>query len=76
MDTIEKASDYAQEAAETIAHTATRAAKTFGEKGEQLLDAEQKMIKQLSSFVSYHPIASVGIAIAVGYILDDLLSEH
>ncbi|MGZ5007601.1 MAG: DUF883 domain-containing protein [Methylobacter sp.] len=76
MDTIEKATDYAQDVADTIADKAAQAAKMFDGKGEQLLDAEQKMIKQLNSFVSYHPLASMGIAIALGYMLDRLLSEQ
>ncbi|MGZ4978985.1 MAG: DUF883 domain-containing protein [Methylobacter sp.] len=76
MDTIEKASDYAHDAADALADTAAQAAKSLGEKGEQLVDAEQKMIKQLNTFVDSHPLASVGIAIAVGYMLDYLLSER
>ncbi|TRW91254.1 DUF883 domain-containing protein [Candidatus Methylobacter oryzae] len=76
MNTIENASDYAQEAGERIAGATSQAAKALGEKGEQLLSAEQKMMKQCCNYVSYHPVASVAMAIAAGFLLSHLLRER
>lgn len=76
MATIEKASDYAREAAENIDSAAAQAAKALGEKGEQFRKAEQKLMKECGSYVSEHPITSVGIGVAVGFVLSRLLNDH
>ncbi len=76
MNTIEKASDYAHEATDKVASATTEAAKALGEKGEQLLNAEQKLMKHCCNYVSYHPIASLSIAIAAGFLLSRLLSDR
>jgi len=76
MTTIDKASDYARETADNVANATTQAAKALGEKGEQLLNAEQKLMKNCCTYVSHHPIASVGIAIAAGYFLSRLLNDR
>jgi len=76
MSTIEKASDYAQETAENIANASAQAAKALGEKGEQLRNAEQKLMKHGRSYVSDHPMASLGIAVTAGFVLSRMLSER
>lgn len=76
MDTIEKASDYAQEAAEKMAKGTAQAAKAIGEKGEQLLSAEQRMMKNCCRYVADYPMTSLLIAVASGYLLKSLLSER
>lgn len=76
MDTIEKASDYAHEAAEKMAKSTTQAAKALGEKGGQLLSAEQRMMKNCSRYVADYPMSSLLIAMASGYLLKSLLSER
>ena len=76
MSTIDNASDYAHEATDKIAGAATEAAKKLGEKGEQLLNAEQKLMKKCCTYVSYHPIAALSIALAAGYLLGNLLSDR
>lgn len=69
MNTLDEASDYAQEAV-------GKAKETLCEAGEQLRDAEQKLAKVCRSFISYHPIASMSIAVAAGYCLSRLLSDR
>ena len=76
MSTIEKASDYAHEAAENIAGGSAQAAKVLSEKGEQCRDAEQKFMKECCHYVSEHPMTSIGLAVAAGYMLRALLGEH
>lgn len=76
MDTIDTASDYAHEAADNIASAASQAAKTLGEKGRELKNAEQKLMKNCGNYVGDHPITSLGIAVAVGFVLRSLFSEH
>ncbi|HEY8160603.1 MAG TPA: DUF883 domain-containing protein [Methylobacter sp.] len=69
MNTIDEASDYAREAA-------GKAKETLCEAEEQLCDVEQKLMKACRNFISYHPIASMGIAVATGYCLSRLLSDR
>ncbi|MDP1667391.1 MAG: DUF883 domain-containing protein [Methylobacter sp.] len=76
MNAIDKAADYAHEATDRIASATSETAKALGEKGEQLLNAEQKLMKNCCTYVSYHPVASVGIAIAAGYFLSRLLNNR
>lgn len=76
MDTIEKATDYAKEAAEKVAKETSQAAKTLGKKGEQLLSAEQRIMKNCCSYVTDYPVTSLLIAMASGYLLKNLLSER
>ncbi|MGZ5007600.1 MAG: DUF883 domain-containing protein [Methylobacter sp.] len=76
MSTIEKASDYAHEAGDKIASATSQAAKALGDKGEQLLNAEQKMMKHCCNYVTAHPMKSLGMAVAFGYMLRRLISSR
>ncbi|MGZ4996549.1 MAG: DUF883 family protein [Methylobacter sp.] len=70
METIDTASEFAHETVDKIADAAKEA---FGETGERLSDAEQKMVTDLRGFIHDNPITSVGIAVAAGFILSRLL---
>ncbi|MGJ0485223.1 MAG: hypothetical protein ACR65R_11960 [Methylomicrobium sp.] len=72
MATIDKLSDAAEEAGEKIAGATRQAAEALGEKGEQLMDAEERFMKQCRACIRDYPIASIGIALAVGFILSQM----
>lgn len=55
---------------------AAHAAESVGAKGDQLSDSTQRMVDQASVYVREHPIASLGMAVAAGYILSRLLSSR
>ena len=74
METIDKASHSAHEAVDKIANATNQAADALGEKGEQLKNAEQRLMKNCSVYVRDNPISSLGIAIAGGFLLSRLLS--
>jgi len=76
MSTLDEAADYAQEATDKIADAAGKAKEKLCEAGEQLGDTEQKLMKACRNFISYHPIASLGIALGAGYCLSRLLSNR
>lgn len=76
MDTVDKVSDYAQEAADKMAKGTAQAAKALGEKGERLLSAEQRMMKNCCRYVADYPMTSLLIAAASGYLLRSLLSDR
>ena len=74
MKTIDKASNSAHEAFDKIANATGHAAEALGEKGGQLKDAEQQLITNCCGYVRENPITSLGIGVAVGFLLSRVLS--
>lgn len=86
-DTIESVSDAAKPALDNLvsgAHGAvdragvavSNAADALGEKGEQLSANTQKALENTEGYVREHPLASIGMAVAAGYVLSRLLSSR
>jgi ElaB/YqjD/DUF883 family membrane-anchored ribosome-binding protein len=69
MANMDKLSSAAEEAGEKIAGATRQAAEALGEKGEQLMDMEERLMKQCRDCIRKHPIASIGVALAAGFIL-------
>jgi ElaB/YqjD/DUF883 family membrane-anchored ribosome-binding protein len=76
MGTTEKVSKFAHEAGDKIADAAGHAAEAIGEKGKELQSAERRMMKQCRGYVCDHPMTSLGIAGAAGFLLSRLLSRR
>jgi len=76
METIDKVSHSAHEAFDKIASATSQAAETLSEKGDQLINAEQHLMKNCRSYVRDNPITSLGIAVAAGFVLSRLLSSR
>jgi ElaB/YqjD/DUF883 family membrane-anchored ribosome-binding protein len=83
MGTLDRTSEYARdvaeyahEASDKIAGAASQAAEVLSEQGERLLSAEQKLVKSCGKYVRANPVTSVGIMIAVGFVLAGLLSRR
>ena len=76
METIDKASKSAHEAFDKITNATSQAAEALGEKGEQLKNVEQQLMKNCRSYISDNPITSVSIAAAAGFLLSRLLSRR
>jgi ElaB/YqjD/DUF883 family membrane-anchored ribosome-binding protein len=74
MKTIDKATNYAHEAVDKMAQVSNQAADAFDEKGLQLKNAEQRLIKNCQGYVRDNPVTSLGIAVAAGFLLSRLLS--
>ncbi len=74
METIDKASHSAHEVVDKIASATSQAAEAIGEKGDQLINAEQRMVNQCRGYIHDNPITSLGIAAAAGFLLSRLLS--
>lgn len=60
-------------AIDKIAGAAGNAADTIGEKGEQLKNAQAKAMEQSRGYVRAHPLATLGAAVAVGFVLSRIL---
>jgi ElaB/YqjD/DUF883 family membrane-anchored ribosome-binding protein len=58
---------------DTVADAATSAVETLGIKGDQLNDAQQKLTEAARTYMREKPVASLGIAVAAGWILSRLL---
>lgn len=74
METVDKLSSAAGEAAERIAGAANQAAETIGEKSEELMAMEERFMKKCRACVRDYPIASIGIALMAGFILSQMSS--
>ena len=74
METLDKASQSAHEAIDKIASATNQAADALGEKGQQLKQAEQQLLENCRGYVRDHPLTSLGIAAAAGFLLSRLLS--
>lgn len=85
--TIDSVSDAAQPAIENLrsgAHkavdsagdAATHAAGAVGVKGDQLQEKGKIIAERAGGYVREHPVASLGMAVAAGYLLSRLLTSR
>ncbi|MBF6649290.1 MULTISPECIES: YqjD family protein [unclassified Methylobacter] len=75
MDTIDKLSSTAEEAAEKIASVTSQATEVLGEKGEQLKELEEQLMEDARDYIREHPITSMGIALAAGFMLSQITTH-
>ncbi|WP_150047969.1 DUF883 family protein [Methylomonas rhizoryzae] len=76
METVDKASNFAHEAVDKIASASNQAADALEEKGQQLKNAEQRLMKNCQVYIRDNPVTSLGIAVAAGFVLSRLLSSR
>jgi ElaB/YqjD/DUF883 family membrane-anchored ribosome-binding protein len=72
MEIADKVSDLAHETGDKIAS----AKEVLNDKGEQLLNAEQRLMKNCQRYVRDNPVTSLGIAVATGFLSSRLASGH
>jgi len=75
METIDKLSSAAEEAAEKIANVTSQATDVLGEKGEQLKELEAQLVEDARDYIREHPITSMGIALAAGFMLSQITTH-
>jgi ElaB/YqjD/DUF883 family membrane-anchored ribosome-binding protein len=66
----------AHDAMDKVAHASSQAADALSHKGEQLQDAEQQLLKNCRDYIQDNPVASLGIAVGVGFLISRLLSSR
>lgn len=78
--TIERASDRAHQAVDRAAGAASSVAERLGERvdalaerGEALRELPESWLEGTRDYVREHPVASLGIALAAGYLLSMIL---
>ena len=74
--TVDRMTVGAHEAVDMVSGVANRAVETLGTKGEQLNAAEKRLVAGTQKYVQEHPVASVGMAIAAGYLLSRMFSSR
>jgi ElaB/YqjD/DUF883 family membrane-anchored ribosome-binding protein len=72
---VDRVASGAHQAVDRIAGAASTAAQSLGQ-GEQLKSAQMRAMDQCRSYVRSNPLASLGIAVAAGYLLSRLLSSR
>jgi ElaB/YqjD/DUF883 family membrane-anchored ribosome-binding protein len=66
----------AHKAVDSAGGVATHAAGALGGKGDQLQDSGKRIVERAGGYVREHPVASLGMAVAAGYLLSRLLSSR
>ena len=74
MEKIDKAANSANEAIDKATRATNQTTEALGKKGEQLKNAEQQIMEDCRVYVRDNPITSMGIAVAVGFLLSRVLS--
>jgi ElaB/YqjD/DUF883 family membrane-anchored ribosome-binding protein len=70
---IERVAAKAHQAVDKAVGTAGPAADWLAAKGEDLNAAQKKLVENSSNFVSAHPLKSVGMALALGFLISRIL---
>jgi len=73
---VDRIASGAHRTVDKIASAAGQAAETLGVKGEQLKNAQVQAMEQCRGYVRDHPVTSLGIAVAAGFLLSRLLRSR
>jgi ElaB/YqjD/DUF883 family membrane-anchored ribosome-binding protein len=69
MEITDKAANLAHEAGDRIANAVNQATETLSIKSEQVISAEQRLVKNCQRYVRDNPVSSLGIAVVAGFLL-------
>ena len=70
---VDRMAANAHAAIDTVAGAAVTAVDTLGVKGEQLTNAQAKLLETAKAYTREQPIAALGIALAAGWILSRVM---
>ncbi len=73
---VDKLASGAHQAVDKMADAATQAAEKLADKRAQLMDAQSELTETCRNYVRENPLASIGIAVAAGFVLSKLLSSR
>ena len=72
-DTVDRAARGAHDTVDRLAEKASRAAASLDAKSGDLGEKKDRLMAETRSYVQTHPVASIGIAVAAGFLLSRLL---
>jgi len=73
---VDRVAAQAHEAVDKAASAANAAAKVVGRKSEQFKDLQAQYLDTCRAQVRDHPLAALGIAIAAGFLLSQILTRR
>lgn len=73
---LSRLSDTAHQTMDRVTQAASHAASRLGERGEELWALQGRAADTARSYVREHPIATIGIAIALGLLISKLTSRR
>ena len=73
---VERMAASAHEVVDRVAGVATQAAETLGVKGDQIKSAQDKLVDSAREYMREHPVATLSVAVAAGFVLSRLLSSR
>lgn len=73
---VDRVATGAHEAVDKLAGAAVNAAETFGVKSEQFKEAQTRITENFRSYVRDNPLATVGIAVAAGFLLSRFINAR
>lgn len=72
---VDRAASGAHETVDHLADMASRAAETAEQKSAEFKEMQAKFMESATEYVQTHPMASLGIAIAAGFLLSKMMSS-
>ena len=75
-DKLGQLSDTAHQTMERFTQAASQAASRLGERGEELWALQGKATETARTYMREHPLATIGIAVAIGLVLSRLLTRR
>ena len=66
---VDRMASSAHEAVDKVSNVASHAVETLGVQGDQLTAAEKRLMASTRKYVSEHPVASLAMAVAAGYVI-------
>jgi ElaB/YqjD/DUF883 family membrane-anchored ribosome-binding protein len=73
---VDRMATSAHEAVDKVAGVAAHAAEALGVKGDQIKTAEEKLVESAREYMRQHPVATLGVAVAAGFVLSRLLASR
>lgn len=74
--TVDKITTGAHQVVDQLASSASHAAETLEVKGEQLRAAQSELTERCRIQMREHPVATIGIAVAAGFLLNWWMSKR
>jgi ElaB/YqjD/DUF883 family membrane-anchored ribosome-binding protein len=71
--TVDKIATGAHQAVDRIASAATSAASQLGVKGDEVLEAKERVMDSMREYVRAQPLAALGIALAAGFVISRIM---
>lgn len=73
MSILNKATAQVHGAVDQVVHAAAPAAQWLEKQGDTLSSGSEKLLKDSSSYVAAHPLQSLAMALAAGYLISRLI---